>query len=132
MCMPGSRLGDITAACDEATSMVDNNTVLIIHAGTNDVMNTRSEEGLDKYRKMIRWYKCKSNKIILSEILLQSSGPTAFYNRAFSTNNHLKSICTGESIDFINYSDDFYNKSFLFKDNGLHLNPVGATFLVGN
>ena len=37
-------LDDISAACYEATNMDDNNTVLIIHADTNDIMNTRSEE----------------------------------------------------------------------------------------
>ena len=38
----------ISAACDEATSMADYDTVLIIHADTNDVMNTRLEELLEK------------------------------------------------------------------------------------
>ena len=56
MCMPGGHLDDISAACDEATNMADNNSVLIIHAGTNDVMNTRLQDLLKKYRKMIRWY----------------------------------------------------------------------------
>ncbi|ORD93318.1 hypothetical protein ECANGB1_208 [Enterospora canceri] len=129
LCMPGGRLDDITAACDEATSQVNTNTLLIIHAGTNDVMNTRSEELLERYRKLIRRYKCKTNKIILSGILPRSSAPIAFFNRAFSTNNRLKSICTDEGIDFINCWDDFYNKPFLFKDDGLHLNQVGAARL---
>ena len=53
MCMPGGSLDDITAACDEATSMADNDTVLIIHTGTNDAMNTRSKELLEKYRQII-------------------------------------------------------------------------------
>ena len=126
LCMPGGRLDDITAACDEATSQADTNTLLVIHAGTNDVMNTRSEELLERYRKLIRRYKCKTNKIIISGILPRRSAPTAFFNRAFSTNNRLKSSCKDEGIDFINCWDDFYNKSFLFKDDGLHLNPVGA------
>ena len=104
-------------------------TLLIIHAGTNDVMNTRSEELLEKYRKRIRLYKCKTNKIIRSGLLPRSSAPTAFFNRVFSTNNRLKSICTDERIDFINCWDDFYNKPFLFKDDGLHLNPVRAARL---
>ena len=93
MCMPEGRLNDITAAYDEATSQVDTNTLLIIHAGTNGVMNTRSEELLEKYRKLIRQYKCKTNKIILSGILPRSNAPTAFFNRAFSTNLSIKFAC---------------------------------------
>ena len=48
--------------------MAGNNIVLIIHACTNDVMNTRLEELLEKYRKMIQRYKCKTNKIIIKMI----------------------------------------------------------------
>ena len=42
--MAGGRLDDISAACDEATSDSDPDTLLIIHAGTNDVMDTRLED----------------------------------------------------------------------------------------
>ena len=55
-----------------------------------------------------------------------SSALTAFYNRAFSINNRLKSNYTEEGINFINCWDKFYNKPFLFKSGGLHLNPVEA------
>ena len=44
MCIIGGRLDDITAACEEAISRAGTNTLLSIHAGANDVMNTRSEE----------------------------------------------------------------------------------------
>ena len=127
MCTPGGRLNDISAACYEATSNSNPNTLYIIHAGTNDIMDTRSEDLLEKYRQMIQWYKSKTNKIIISGIFPRSSVPKTFYNRAFSTNNRLKSLFTEESIDFINCWDDFYNKPLLFKYDGLCLNPVGAT-----
>ena len=61
MCMPGDRLNDISAACNEATSMANNDTVLIIHSGTNDIMNTRSEKLLEIYRHMIHLYKRNVN-----------------------------------------------------------------------
>ena len=93
--------------------MADNNIISIIHAGMNDVMNIRLEELLVKYRRTIL-YKGKSNKLILSGILPRNSALTVFFNRSFSTNNCLKSICTEESIDFINCWDELYNnKPFL-------------------
>jgi len=49
-----SRLDDITAACEDVTSEADHNTLFIIHPDTNDVKTTRSEELLDKYRRMIK------------------------------------------------------------------------------
>ncbi|XP_063857228.1 uncharacterized protein LOC135098765 [Scylla paramamosain] len=66
LCMPGGRLDDITAACDEAACGSNNNTLFIIHAGTNDVENTRSEELMEKFKKMIQRFKTKSNNIIVS------------------------------------------------------------------
>ena len=62
-------------------------------------------------------------------MLPRSSTPKTFYNRVFSINNRIKSIFTEEGIDFINCSDDFYNKPFLFKNDGVHLNPAGAARL---
>ena len=66
MFMPSCSLDNNTAGCVEATSMSDPNTLLIIHAGTNDVMDTRYKELQQKCKRMIQQYKSKPNKINLS------------------------------------------------------------------
>ena len=76
--MPGGRLNEISAACDETTSNSNPNTLFIMHAGTNDIMDTRSEELLEKYRQMIQWYKSKINKIIPSGIPPLNIAPKNF------------------------------------------------------
>ncbi|XP_063875049.1 uncharacterized protein LOC135108204 [Scylla paramamosain] len=129
LCMPGGRLDDITVACDDATSGAENNALFIILAGTNDVENTRSEELMEKYKRMLHRYKIKSQNIIISGILPRTRAPTIFYDRAFSTNSCLRSLCTDESVDYENLWADFYNKPFLFQDDGLHLNRVEAALL---
>ena len=126
LCMPGGRLDDITAACDEAASGAESNALFVIHAGTNDVEYTRSEELMEKYRRMIQRYKTKSHNVIISGILPRTRAPSHFYDRAFSTNSRLRSLCTEEGVDYVNFWDDFYNKPFLFQDDGLHLNEVGS------
>ena len=126
LCMPGGRLDDITAACDEATAGSTNDTLLIIHAGTNDVLHTRSEELMEKYKRMIRTFRNKTNNIVISGILPRIQAPDSFYSKAFSTNNRLKQLCSQESVDFINMWDDFYNQRDLFLRDGLHLNDVGS------
>jgi len=67
-CYSGVRLDDITAPCEDATSEADHNTLFIIHACTNDVKTTRSEEMLEKYRPMTKQYKRKidGNNITVS------------------------------------------------------------------
>ena len=126
LCMPGGRLDDITAACDEAASGAESNALFVIHAGTNDVEYTRSEELMEKYRRMIQRYKTKSHNVIISGILPRTRAPSHFYDRAFSTNSRLRSLCTEEGVDYVNFWDDFYNKPFLFQEDGLHLNEVGS------
>ena len=126
LCMPGGRLDDITAACDEAASGAESNALFIIHAGTNDVEYTRSEELMEKYRRMIQRYKTKSHNVIISGILPRTRAPSHFYDRAFSTNSRLRSLCTEEGVEYVNFWDDFYNKPFLFQEDGLHLNEAGS------
>jgi len=120
---------DITAACEDVTRDADNNTLYIIHAGTNDVKSCNSEELLDRYRRMIQQYRSKSNNILISGILPRIGAERSFYSKAFSTNNRLKSLCTQENVDYVNLWDDFYNNACLFQNDGLHLNSVGAARL---
>ena len=124
--MPGASLQDITAAIEDTTNDTTNNTLYVIHAGTNDVQRTRSEELMEKYREMIRKYKTKTSNLIISGILPRIDADTRFYNIAFSTNNRLKDLCQQENVEFLNMWDDFYNNHHLFQRDGLHLNPVGA------
>ena len=130
LCMPGVRLEYIAAVCEEATSDSNNNnnTLVVLHAGTNDVLHTRSEELLNKYKKLIQAFKTKKNNknIIISGILPRIRATGSFYDKAFSTNNRLKTLCSQEGVDFINMWDDFYGKDELFSGDGLHLNAIGS------
>ena len=126
LCMPGGRLDDFTTACEEATSNSTNDTLYIIHAGTNDVHQTRSEELMIKYKRMIQAFKEKTNNIVISGILPRIRATNSFYSRAFSTNNRLRSLCSQEGVDFINMWDDFFEQPHLFRGDGLHLNDVGS------
>jgi len=126
MCFPGAKINDIIAARDDVTTGSDENSLLVIHVGTNDVKASRSEELMEKYKRMIQHYKEKSNNIVVSGILPRLNESDAFYNKAFSTNNRLKSLCAQEGVDFANFWDNFYYAHHLFELDGVHLNPVGA------
>ena len=45
----------------------------VIHAGTNDITKTDSEELLDKYRRFIQQYMTKSSNILISGVLPKSA-----------------------------------------------------------
>lgn len=134
----GGTLDHMIDVCDLVTDKADDNTVVIIHAGTNDVHTTRSEELLEKYRRLIKRYKEKisDKNIVISGILPRTKDTrkgkerkqisNRFYNVAFSTNNRLKNLCTEENVNFVNFWDNFYYDSDLFCPDGLHLNELGS------
>ena len=125
-CIRGGGVDDINAAIEEVTKQAPDNTTYIIYVGTNDVTQTRSEELLEKYRQLLRNYKNKSTNIIVSGILPRMSAGSQFYNQATSINSHIVNLCTEEEISFINLWDNFYYDESLFRDDGVHLNGVGA------
>ena len=113
-------------ASNDVTKDANENTLLIIHAGSNDVKRTRSEELLEKYRKTIQRYKTKSKKIIISGILPKIGTDSTFYDKAFSTNTRLISLCQQEGVEYINLWNNFYGQRSLFQQDGTHLNSVGS------
>ncbi len=68
----------------------------------------------------------KSRKIILSVILPRTGAWTSFFNKIFNTNSRLETLCLEEGVHFVSLWDNFYGKSFLFNEDGLHLNPAGS------
>ncbi len=50
--MPGTRVDDVSDLFDQVSKDATNETLLVLHTGTNDVRKTRSEDLLDKYQKL--------------------------------------------------------------------------------
>ena len=125
-CYPGAKIDDITKALEDITEKEKHDSLYIVHVGTNDVKNMNSEELLEKYKRLIGTLKEKRSKFIVSGILPRIGAEKQFYNKAFSTNDRLKSLCLKENVEFINLWNHFYDQQILFNHDGLHLNPVGS------
>ncbi len=124
--MPRTGIDDVTNSFDQVSEEATNESLFVVHTGTNDVRKTRSEDLLDKYRKLIQQYKTKSSKIMISGVLPRITAENGFYSKAFSLNNRLETLCKEHGIEFVNMWNDFYNKPGLFEEDGSHLSPVGA------
>ncbi len=125
MRFPGATVNDITAR-DDVLAWSDDNTLLILHIGKNDIKASRSEELMEKYKRLIQQYKEKLNNIIMSGILLRMNESDAVYTKAFSTNNRRNLLCALENVKFANFWDNFYNAHHRYQFDGVHLNSVGA------
>ena len=125
-CVPGAGTDDITDLFDQVSQEATDESLFVLHTGTNDVRATRSEALLEKYRKLIQQYKSKSSRIMISGVLPRISADNVFYSKAFSLNNRLETLCKENGVEFVNMWNDFYSKTGLFTGDGLHLSPVGA------
>ena len=126
---PLPRIDDLLDALEDITAKEKHDSLYIVHVGTNDVKNTNSEELLEKYKRLIGTLKEKRSKFIVSGILPRIGAENQFYNKAFSTNDRLKSLCSKENVEFLNLWNHFCDQRILFNHDGLHLNPVGSARL---
>ena len=128
-CYPGSRVEDVTNAISDFTGDAPDDCGYVVHVGTNNVLNYRSEELLQKYKQMVVKLKEKTNKIIISGILPRMDDQDNFSGRAIYINNNLKSLCQREGVSFADHWAMFLKRRDLFQRDGVHLNAVGAARL---
>lgn len=124
--IPGAKIDDVIGNVRRIKENSSDETTFILHVGTNEIHSTRSEELLDKYRKLIHNFKASSNHIILSGILPRITWRTDFFSKASYINNSLKAICHEENIEFVNFWNNFYENELMYRPDGLHLNDVGS------
>lgn len=127
--MPGAGTDDITGVMANVSKEATADTLFVIHAGTNKVCTTQSEELLDKYRKLIELYKRKSNSVMTSGMLPCIAADNLFYSKAFSLKNRLCNLCKDHGVELVDTWNDFYNWTGLFHSDGLQLLEVGAARL---
>lgn len=125
-CCPGGRVNNLIENFDDFAGEVTENGRIIVHIGTNEVLNTRSEELLNKYRSLMIKLKTKTKNIIFTGLLPRINARNDFYGKAIYINNSLTNICRQNGIGFFNFWNEFYDKDHLFFKDGLHLNSVGA------
>ena len=128
-CYPRVKNDAITKALEDIIEKEKHDSLYIVHVGTNDAKNTNSEELLEKYKRLISTLKEKRSKFIVTGTLPRTGAEKQFYNKAFSTNDRLKSLCSKENVEFINLWNHFYDQRSLFNHDGLHLNPIGLARL---
>ena len=74
---------------------------------------------------MIKTYKAKSSRIIVSGIIPRLHVEDKFYDDTISTNRQLAELCTSEEVGYVNTWHNFSYDSSLFSYDGVHLNAVG-------
>jgi hypothetical protein len=125
--MPGAKIANVKENVGAFMQDSDDETIHVLHVGTNDVMDKEHNAVLVKrFREMIKKIKEKSSKLIISAVLPRFRGSSAFCNRAYNFNSDIKIICSEEEVEFVSFWDNFYNIQNLYVPDDLHLSDVGS------
>lgn len=106
---------------------------IIIHLGTNDIVNNSVDKIIADFRELIVTIKSYSSsiKIFISSILPRPVDFSYTGNKCKSVNLELSRMCSKSNLSYIRSFKRFFHKGipvrslFAFKDGGLHLNEAG-------
>ena len=128
-CLPGASVKHITENVDRLLERTGDDPVVVVHIGTNNIGRDRPRSLQNKFRELGRKLKDKTKTVVFSGILpAPCKGP---YGQLEIQNQNawLKSWCTQEGFTFLEHWSTFYNKDYLYRWDGLHLNRKGTNLL---
>jgi hypothetical protein len=82
VCYPGARVEDISDVYDRSIVGSEENAKVVVHVGTNNIRNTRSEELVAKYEKLIKKMVDSKRDCMISGILPTLNGGSEWSSRA--------------------------------------------------
>lgn len=128
VCYPGARVNDIVERIEREVAYTDEDATVIVHVGTNDVRDNRSEELLADYKRLIQRLKNSGRNCVISGILPRMGVGIEWSSRAIGINNRISFMCNREGIGFLDLWEEFQDRSLFAKD-GVHLSYGGVELL---
>ena len=121
VCFPGARIEDVSS---RVNVVVDNEEVVVVQIGTNNLGHDSSREMKSKYRELICRLKASRAKVVCCG-LLPRFDKKGFVNKIGDFNEWLARVCSREGSVFLDTSQ-FRDRRDLFGRDGLHLSSAGA------
>lgn len=107
----------------------DHNSHLVVHAGINDILETKSEELLEKYCLVIQhctWKAFGRNRYLLNFVRISTK--LIFYNKVISTHSTLKTA-SGEMLCYKIFIDILNDPTNIYQADGLKWRGAGNVSL---
>ncbi len=132
-CFPGSTVRDILNKLPALLrSLPSSIKRVVVHVGSNDTSLRQSEVTKQHFLDLLDFLNSCGKTVFIS-------GPTPIvargaerFSRILSLHTWLQSTCSTRNIKFIDNFNIFWNRSPLFKADGLHLNRHGSSMLAAN
>ncbi|XP_053160636.1 uncharacterized protein LOC128348917 [Hemicordylus capensis] len=129
-CLPGAKVADIMQCLDRLLGSAGEETVVVVHVGTNDVGKCSREVLEAKFRLIGSILKSRTPKLAFSEMLPVARASTVRQAELRGFNAWMRRWCREEGFRFVRHWDTFWGKQVLYKRDRLHLNQDGTRLLV--
>ena len=126
-CFPGVKIEGVKEKVADLVSNAPQESVFVVHVGTNDLAKGRSEEVFRRYTSLIKEFRDRRTKVVISGILPRFDLSHTALSRLIGINRRLRTLCDQESdgVGFVDMWDHFSSDRTLFGRDGLHLNAIG-------
>ena len=107
----------------------DEDSVVCIVAGGNDVQKRRSEELISQYKEALERVRSHGGTAIACGIFPRMGYGSEWMSRAIRFNCRMKKFCEENNIIFIDVWDKFYGVNNFYARDGVHLSRTGNSVL---
>ncbi|KAL7862631.1 hypothetical protein SRHO_G00116150 [Serrasalmus rhombeus] len=132
-CFPGARVLDTAKCLPSALRRCDAFGTVVIHVGTNNIYNRRSEVLKEHYRTLLDTKRKKTDaRIIISAPLPTYRRGSKQFSRLFALQSWLCGWCAFNSLGYVDNWSLFWEQPALYQRVGLHPSHQGSVVLSRN
>ncbi|CAJ1073701.1 hypothetical protein D4764_12G0010930 [Xyrichtys novacula] len=132
-CFPGARVLDILTHLPTLLKSLPTSIQRIIcHVGTNDTSLHQTELTKDHFTQLFNFLKNCELSVFISGPIPTSGRGCGSFSRVLSLHTCLQSACQAHSFAFVDNFNLLWNRSSLFKSDGIHPNTAGSRMLAAN
>uniref|UniRef100_A0A3B3DTL6 SGNH hydrolase-type esterase domain-containing protein n=1 Tax=Oryzias melastigma TaxID=30732 RepID=A0A3B3DTL6_ORYME len=131
-CHPGALVHDVTTSAHQLALHNPSVHRIIVHAGVNDLKFQQSETLKKDFITLIHTIQQQNKQCIISGPLPSPRFGDIKFSRLRQLNIWLKGHCITNNIPYVDNFTTFYNRSYLFRPDGIHPNRTGSHLLSMN
>ncbi|XP_036066899.1 uncharacterized protein LOC112142036 [Oryzias melastigma] len=128
-CHPGTLVHDITTSAHQLVLHNPSIHTIIVHADVNDLKLQQSETLKRDFITLIHTIQQQNKQCIISGQLPSTHFGDIKFSRLQQLHIWLKRNCTTNNIPYVDNFTTLYNRSYLFRPDGIHPNRTGFHLL---
>jgi len=131
-CFPDEMVCDITKKIPEILSAHQTVSKIIVHVGANDINKEQSETLKQDFVGLLKMLGSLNVEAYISGPLPSVRPGVNRFSRLLGLNTWLSTTCTLHEVNFIDNFNLFWERRYLFRENGYQLNSYGEKLFTSN